>query len=256
MDEAMAEEGWIRGRPVSLTVLDYGLFRVHSNGRVIGIVGFLIRTDRGENILVDTGFPPSYAEDAAGASAADGLGSFGEVLELTQRNLPDHQLRLAGVEPDGVDLLILTHSHIDHVGGIAGFAQAPILVAAADRAEARPLYFGKVRPMVWPDRRYILVTGDVQLGPGLQVLLVPGHVPGQLALRVDLPETGAVIVTGDAISRPAEIDERFDTAHDPVAAQASAARLMALAGELGAFVIYGHAPDQWPELKKAPHSYG
>jgi N-acyl homoserine lactone hydrolase len=248
-------EGMVKGRPVSLTVLDYGLFRVHANGRVIGIVGFLIRTDAGERILVDTGFPAVYATDAAAASAADGLGSFGEVVDLGPQHLPGAQLALCGHSPDEIDLLILTHSHIDHVGGIAGFPQAPILLAAADRAEARPLYFGKARPMAWPDRRYLTVEGDVQLGPGLRVLLVPGHVPGQLALMLDLPETGAVLLTGDAISRPAEIEERFDTAQDPAAAVASAARLMALAEAAGAMVIYGHCPAQWPTLRKAPDCY-
>jgi N-acyl homoserine lactone hydrolase len=251
----MSAEGLIRGRPVSLAVLDFGLFRVHANGRVIGIVGFLIRTDRDESILVDTGFPEAYAQDAAAASARDGLGSFGEVLHLGPENLPAGQLALLGLAPRDVDLLILTHSHIDHVGGIAGFPQAPILVHAADRAAPRPLYFAKTRPMAWPDRRYITVTGDTRLGPGIDLLHAPGHVPGQVSLLLDLPQTGPVLLTGDAISRPAEIDEGFDTAPDPQAAQASAARLMALAAERGAFVIYGHCPAQWPTLRKAPHLY-
>ncbi len=248
-------EGLVKGRPVSLTVLDYGLFRVHANGRVIGIVGFLIRTDAGERILVDTGFPAAYARDAVAASAADRLGSFGEVLDLGPQHLPTAQLALCGLAPGDIDLLILTHSHIDHVGGIAGFPQAPILIAAADRAAPRPLYFGTARPMEWPDRHYLTVEGDVQLGPGLRLLLVPGHVPGQLALLLDLPQAGAVLLTGDAISRPAEIDECFDTAHDPAAAVASAARLMALAKASDAMVIYGHCPAQWPRLRKAPESY-
>ncbi len=149
----------------------------------------------------------------------------------------------------------MTHSHIDHVGGIADFPQAPIVIAAADRAEPRPLYFGAQRPMTWPDRHYVTLAEDTPLGPGIALLLVPGHVPGQLALMVDLPRTGPVLLTGDAISRPAEIDENFDTAHDPQAAQASAARLMALAGARGAFVIFGHCPAQWPHLRKAPALY-
>ena len=247
--------GYIKGRPVNLAVLDYGLFQVHANGRIIGIVGFVIRTDKGETILVDTGFPAKYAQDAARASAEDGLGSFGQVLQLTEANLPDAQLSLLGLTPSDIDLLILTHSHIDHVGGIAGFPQTPILLSQAEHDLPSPLYFGKTRAMAWPDRTYIPLTGDCDLGPGLRLLSVPGHVAGQLALWLDLPATGPVLLVSDAISRPAEITERFDTADDPQAAIASAERLLALAAETGAWMIYGHCPTQWPDLKKAPELY-
>jgi hypothetical protein len=93
----MRAEDLIKGRPISLTVLDYGLFKVHANGRVIGIVGFLIRTDAGENILVDTGFPTAYAQDHMAASLVDGLGSFGVVLEMTERHMPRHAVPLRPV---------------------------------------------------------------------------------------------------------------------------------------------------------------
>ncbi len=298
----------IKGRPKRLFVLDYGLFSVHANGRIIGLVGFLIQTDAGENILVDTGFPAKYVTDVAQASAEDGLGSFGRVLHLGPENLPAGQLALLGLTPADIDLLILTHSHIDHVGGIADFPGAPILLSSVEHALERPLYFGKARPMAWPDRTYLPIDGDTELALGLRVLLAPGHVAGQLALILTLPETGRVLITSDAISRPAEIHERFDTADDPEAACATAARLMAMvacddvrdqkeayrtdltdaripassepvtASEVGprrqhangesrldrtsrtaaqdAFVIYGHCPDQWPHLRKAPQHYG
>ena len=247
--------GYIKGRPISLAVLDYGLFQVHANGRIIGIVGFVIRTDKGEAILVDTGFPAKYALDSARASAEDGLGSFGQVLKLTAMNLPDAQLALLGLTVAEIDLLILTHSHIDHVGGIADFPQAPILLSQAEHALPSPLYFGQTTAMAWPDRSYIPVDGDCDLGPGLRLLAAPGHVAGQLALWLDLPVTGPVLLVSDAISRPAEIAERFDTADDPQAAIASADRLMALAARTGAMVIYGHCPAQWPDLRKAPQLY-
>ena len=86
-------------------------------------------------------------------------------------------------------------------------------------------------------------------------LLAPGHAPGQLAFLLELPETGPVLLACDAISRPAEIEEGFADAADPPAARASAARLMRLAREAGAFVIYGHAPEQWADLRKAPETY-
>jgi N-acyl homoserine lactone hydrolase len=251
----MNSDTYIKGKPISLTVLDYGLFKVHANGRVIGIVGFLIRTDRGETILVDTGFPAKYAYDIEASSAEDKLGSFGVVLSLTEENLPKAQLAKAGVAMDDVDLLVMTHTHIDHVGGIADFPGRPILMSAAERALEKPIYWSGLKPLDWPDREYMLVDGDIDLGPGLKVLAAPGHTTGQLALLVELPETGPVLLTGDAISRPGEIDERFDTADDPAAAIESADRLMRLAAEKGAMVIYGHSPEQWPQLKKSPEFY-
>lgn len=244
----------IKGQVSSLTVLDYGLFQVHENGRIIGIMGFLIRTDRGENIVVDTGFPQAYAVDHVAASLADGLGRFGVVLDLTARNLPAGQLALCGLTPADIDLLILTHSHIDHVGGIADFPGVPVLRSAAEAALPKPLYFGGNRPMDWPDLPYVNIDADTQICPGLRVLLTPGHVDGQLALWVELPESGSVLLTSDAISRPAEVGEGFNTAHDPDAAISSALRILKLAERAGALVIYGHCPDQWPVLPKAPDS--
>jgi len=245
----------LQGRPARLIVLDYGLFRVHANGRIIGICGFLIQTDAGENVLVDSGFPARYAHDMTTAAAEDGLGRFGEVLKLTADNLPRAQLALCGIAAADIHLFILTHSHIDHVGGIADFPQAPMLVGRAERALPQPLYFGAARPLDWPDRHTITLDGDNAIGPGFEVLAAPGHTPGQLALAIELKDTGHVLITSDAISRPAEIDEAFDTAPDPVTAQASATRLMTLARERNAMIIYGHCPDQWPDLKKAPDAY-
>lgn len=251
----MQSSGYLKGKPISLMVLDYGLFKVYANGRIIGICGFLLRTDQSENVLIDTGFPKHYAHNPEAASAADGLESFGEVLQMTQTNLPEGQLALAGISLSDVDLFILTHSHIDHVGGIADLPDIPILLAAAERALPRPLYFGKRQPVDWPDHTYITIDGDCDIGPGFRALFAPGHAPGQLAFMVDLPTTGAVLLTSDAISRPAEVDEMFDTAPNPAQACASAARLLDLAATRDAFIIYGHCPKQWPLLKKAPETY-
>lgn len=49
-----------------LYVLDYGLFQVHSNQRIIGIPGYLIQTLDDVDILVDTGFPARYVDDPDG----------------------------------------------------------------------------------------------------------------------------------------------------------------------------------------------
>ncbi|MEP5090547.1 MAG: N-acyl homoserine lactonase family protein, partial [Paracoccaceae bacterium] len=247
-------EGFVKGRPIGLAVLDYGLFKVHSNGRVIGICGFVIRTDVGEVILIDTGLPEKYATGAEAAVKEDRLFEFGEVLICGPDNLPKAQLAKLGIKPSDVTLQICTHTHIDHVGGLGDFPTSPILISAAERALPRPLYWGDVQPLEWPDQDYLEIEGDVEVGPGFTILEAPGHAPGQIAMMIDLP-SGAFLLTSDAISRPEEIDEKFVGSWDEVAAIASAERLMSLASLRDAFVIYGHCPEQWSELKKVPEFY-
>ena len=245
----------LTGSIARLYVLDFGLFQVHANGRVIGIPGFLLQTTSGQNILIDTGFPVKYTADAEAATLEDGLEVFGRVLQMGPENQPAGQLAKLGLLPEDIDLVIMTHTDIDHVGGIGDFPDAPMVIAAAERNFPEPRYFGDARPMQWPeDIEYLLITEDTNLCEGLDVLLTPGHAPGQLSLMVTLP-SGPVLLTGDAISRPAELTEGFGGAWDETQAQASADRIMAMAHEQDATVIYGHDPQQWPDLKKAPDFY-
>ena len=242
----------LKGKPIRLAVLDYGLFEVHSGPRTIGICGFVIQTDAGEVVLIDTGFPAKYVVDAKLATAQDGLGSFGRVLNITPENTPEAQLAKLGLSKSDVTLMIQSHTHIDHMGHMDGFPGVPILIAGAERALPRPLYWSGKQAMEWPERDYHLVTRDETLGPGFDVLLCPGHAPGQLAFMVRLPDTGWMLLTSDAISRAAEIDEGFAGSWDVPLAVHHGDRLMRLAREKDALVIYGHSPQQWPGLRKAP----
>jgi N-acyl homoserine lactone hydrolase len=243
----------LRGKPKRLAVLDYGLFEVHAGPRTIGICGFVIETDANEVVLIDTGFPQKYATDAQAATDEDDLGSFGRVISVTPDNMPGPQLALLGLAKTDVTLMIQSHTHIDHIGDMAGFPQAPILISAAERALPRPLYWSGKQVMEWPDATYHLVDSDKVLGPDFEVLHCPGHAPGQLAFMVRLPETGWVLLTSDAISRASEVEEKFAGSWDIEQAIYHGDRLMALAKKRDALVIYGHSPEQWPTLRKAPN---
>ena len=243
------------GHPVSLSVLDFGLFTVHANGRTIGIPGFLITTSAGEHVLIDTGFPEKYADDIEAASNEDDLGAFGKILSLSHENQPKAQLALLGLSKADLNFVIITHTHIDHVGNIGNFPGVPLVIGADERALAKPIYWRGKAPLEWPDNECVLVTEDFDLGPGLRVLLVPGHTPGELSIMVDLPQTGPVLLTSDAISRESEVAEGCLDSVNPDQALASAHRILKLAEDRDAFVIYGHGPEQWGQLKKAPEYY-
>ena len=148
-----------------------------------------------------------------------------------------------------IQRLVMPHTDIDHVGGIAGYPQAVMVTGQAERALDSPRYFADRSPVPWPtDVTCQLIREDTDLCPG--VTLFPA--PSQLSLLIRLPLTGAVLLTGDAVSRPAEIDEGFPTAWNPPLAPESAKRIMDIARCEEAMIICGHNPEQWSTLKKVP----
>ncbi|HTY52542.1 MAG TPA: MBL fold metallo-hydrolase [Methanomicrobiales archaeon] len=144
--------------------------------------------------------------------------------------------REAGRNPGEVSMLILSHSHPDHIGGAPAVRRATGCLVAAHAAERawiedpglqareRPVpgFTGIVEGPVMLDR--LLADGDL-IGIGgersLTVLHTPGHSPGSISLF--LADEG-VLITGDAVPVKGEIPV-YD---DPAASLKSIARLAEL----------------------------
>jgi N-acyl homoserine lactone hydrolase len=217
---------------------------VREDGRLIPIQGYVVRAGDGTVVLVDTGLP----------DAVRGLDGFGEVVE--QRAVTSELAKL-GLSPDALDLVVLTHSDIDHIGGLDALPGVPIAMHRAERALARPRWFdGTSSDLDWPDAEYRLVDEDVEIAPGLELLATPGHSPGHLSLVVRLAGTGAVVLAVDAISRRAELERGFNAGRwdEPLALE-SQRRLVELTERENAWLVFGHDPDQRLEIRRAPFVY-
>jgi len=118
------------------------------------------------------------------------------------------------VRPDEVDIVFLTHLHIDHLGwnsdleGNAFFPRARYVVHADAVAFAwahadLPHVRRCVEPLV---DRFETVTGDVELAPGVTAFSAAGHYPGHMALRLESEGVAAVLIADTAV-HPALLHE-------------------------------------------------
>jgi N-acyl homoserine lactone hydrolase len=245
-----------------LAVLDFGSLELAFNallpgegaGRwlTIGVPGYLIQTDDGKTILVDSGLPHDYLADPVAAARADGYDGWLRACAATAENMPAGQLAKLGLAVADVTHMVVTHTHFDHAGGLADFPAATLVVQRAER-EQPPAYKG----FAWPEAaRYQVVDGDVDLAPGVRLLHTPGHTPGHSSLLLSLPQAGPVLLAIDALYLPAVLErDNFKASWNEAQARASGHRVAALAEAEGAWLLYGHDPAQWATLRKAPAWY-
>src|SRR5215470_16814110 len=235
---------------VPRSVLFYGDF---SAERVqIPIACYLVKTSDAV-ILFDTGVSPR---------AVPGLLRNDPMARFSEEDLLVHRLDGLGLEPADVDLVVLSHLHYDHAGGVEFFVNSEIVVQKDEYAYAHypppffaPFYYRKNFDL--PNHRWRLPDGDTELAPGISILRSDGHTPGHQSLLVELPETGPVILAGDACywQEHAEHERVPGVVWNPTLALHSIKRLKTLARLTGARIFPSHDPAFWKTVKQAPDAY-
>ena len=227
------------------SLLFYGEFS--SATTQIPIPAYLIRTSEG-NVLFDTGLSPRALP---GLRRTDPLARFEEADLLVNR------LRALGLEPADVAMVVISHLHYDHAGGAELFPNSELIVQKDEYAYAHypasffaGFYYRKNFDL--PGYRWRLLDGDTELAPGLTVLRSDGHTPGHQSLLVALPQSGPVILAGDACYWREHVErERVPgVVWNPTLALHSIKRLKTLARLTGARIFPGHDPEFWGSVQQ------
>jgi N-acyl homoserine lactone hydrolase len=253
--------------PMKLYLLNLGRCEV-DKGRVltpgsddgvritIPVVAYLIETDAGQRILVDSGMNRKQVADSGTTVRTRSARRYVTPI-MTARDDIRHRLNEINVTVRDVDILISTHFHFDHAGNHADFGHARIVAQreAYEYAKANPL---RCPPDAWDlsQLSYELIEDDQEIAAGISLVETSGHVPGHMSVVVRLPRAGTFVLAIDAIATRENLERDNWAAHvDPDRGRASARKLAAIAQRERGVLITGHDAAEWAHLMHAPDYY-
>jgi len=251
----------------SLTILPGGFLTMDRSLLIAGtdmgikirvpVYAVLLRHEEGP-ILVDTGMHPLGLTDPERA-----WGPRARIIkpEITPADMIEARLRELGIKPADLRMVILTHMHWDHTGGLADLGRCPVVVQRAEHRFAfAPDGFvaGQyMRNHIDVPAAWKLIEGDRILLPGVSVIRTTGHSPGHQSVLVRLDSGCQYIITGDAVSTLENMQLKTPGSNvwdAPLAAE-SIYRLEQLSQLLGADLFTSHDALRWEEYRKVPDCY-
>lgn len=161
---------------------------------------FLYTHADGRTVLFDTGYAP--------ATWRSGIrGFFYNVLlpaRITTEQSIAAQLWRDGVDAAGIDYVVLSHLHPDHIGGVRHFPDATFVLSTPmlhtlRQSRMREGFIPQLLPSWFPEARKLVVEPGARgfdlLGDGSYLLLdLPGHARGHMGALVE----GIALLAGDA----------------------------------------------------------
>jgi N-acyl homoserine lactone hydrolase len=168
------------------------------------------------------------------------------------------------VKPEQIKYVGISHYHADHTGQVASFPKATVLIGKGDwdaitsPKPAQGVNFKPFEAWIKGESKVepLALDKDVFEDGSVIVLRTPGHTPGHSSLLVKLPQTGAVVLSGDAIHFRENYDAfgvpgfNFDRAQTV----ASIERIKQIASNLKATIIIQHDARDVEKLPVFPAS--
>jgi len=193
-------------------------------------------------ILVDTGFSP-----AGGANRN----------RTFLRSLPQIYADL-GIDTEAEQTIVVTHAHYDHIGNLDLFPKAQLIISGAEY-DFWASSMRERKQFAWSTEveeldglvaaneagRVTRFSGSLELAPGIELIELGGHTPGQATVRVRTSE-GDVLLASDAIHyyEEYEADLPFAYVADLPAMYAGFDRIRELVTTGGVeHLVSGHDPD-------------
>lgn len=163
---------------------------------------FWVVRNESRTVIVDTGFNKAQAAARRRTILLDPLTAYREL----------------GINPAEPHQVVITHAHYDHIGNLGLFPNSPVLISKAEFefwasgiATKRLIsYFTEPTELeelrtLQRDGRLTTFADSIEIAPGIEVIEVGGHTPGQCMVRVPTKD-GVVLLTTDAVHFREELD--------------------------------------------------
>lgn len=202
---------------------------------------FWVVRDSTRTVVVDCGFRPEVGERRGRTVLVD----------------PVDALRGLGVDPATVEQVVVSHAHYDHIGNLDRFPAAEVVMSRREYEFWTGPYAGRIQfahsveanelvhlATLRTEGRLRLVDDGADLAPGLELIVVGGHTPGQLVVQATV-DGGVAVLATDALHFYEELerDRPFFVVADLVDMYRGFDLVREMTADPGRLLVAGHDAD-------------